>query len=1091
MSDMSAGQIVGGVVGAVVGWFVTYTPAGVAQGFALGAGIGGYIDPPPGPNLRGPTLSDKSFQSTAYGTTLPDLHGAFATMGSIIYLENNEYKAVAKKESQGGKGGGGATVTTTTYYATFAVAVSKARPGSAVRRIWAGGKLIYSAGSGDSGTLIQSQRNASGWRYYDGSQTEPDSRMESVLGVGNCPSYEGTAYIIFYDFDLTDYGNGLSGCPMKVETIPNKIDYGDFNDLALMATIRTAFGGSYQGACSALKPANNDLSVFSSAHRFINASPQRPWAVAFKTRQSSGNTTTVTIDNVDFIDGNPVLGYSEKSTQGYRKIRQGTGPYSKWFVGGSEYSLPSEFFNPSGFLMGDFQRVFEFSAGNFFVIATYSSSTFLDPSSNYFWRYGDSPTHVFKIPNAYSIEATVVIGGEVWFYDEALSRYKKYLLSDYSFVGDLIFTEPGGVDVQVAGYRDGYIYHVNTSNTEFKSGNIHLHQINTVSGEIKKKSFVVPAPSNHLNSGTKAGLFLGDSTLFVSCTDGADAVMFYSFLTGSNGGADDLLERSGVKLSDLVQGIYRDAGIPSEYLDVTALVEKVQGYRVDGGSPRGALAPLQVAYLFDMVEVGYKAKAIKRGSAGAEIIPFIHLGAHPSGGEPGAIVNRDMDMSRQVPQRYGINYIDYNREYDSNVEYGEYPANSRATRNEQIPIVISSDKAAQLADILVNLSWIERDIYKFSLPQIYLGLIPSDERSVEVLPGNFVVMRIESISYTQDQRLDVVARRAEFGVYQSTATGSVIEPPSENIPLISDSVSLLLDIPMMLDSLDFPGVVGTMYGEGTWPGGVLLQSTDNGQTFVDKQAFINPGTVGAATNSLSAHDGFVLDRTSVLNINERAGSFYSVTEEQMMTGKNYIAYGVDGRWEIMRFVTAEIQVDGSVNLSIFARGLKGTEWATGLHQADDLIVLLDDPDNAFIGLEVGALLIDRLYKGVTIGQNATDANSFTFSYDGINLKPLSPVLAEGELVSDDWIINWIPRTRYASTFWVTGNQPQNEAVMSWDIDIYNGSAVVRTLTSTAASVTYLEADQIADFGSVQTSIDIAIYQRSQRVGRGYGLRVLL
>jgi hypothetical protein len=40
-------------------------------------------------------------------------------------------------------------------------------------------------------------------------------------------------------------------------------------------------------------------------------------------------------------------------------------------------------------------------------------------------------------------------------------------------------------------------------------------------------------------------------------------------------------------------------------------------------------------------------------------------------------------------------------------------------------------------------------------------------------------------------------------------------------------------------------------------------------------------------------------------------------------------------------------------------------------------------------------------------------------------------------------------------------------------------------------ITYTEAQQIEDFGSAQGSINIVIYQRSDRVGRGYPLEVSL
>ena len=86
----SAGQIVGGIVGGVIG-FIAGGPMGAVKGYMIGSSIGGMIDPPPGPDLKGPTLDDKSFNSAAYGVSLATLHGTIAHTGSSIYLENNEY----------------------------------------------------------------------------------------------------------------------------------------------------------------------------------------------------------------------------------------------------------------------------------------------------------------------------------------------------------------------------------------------------------------------------------------------------------------------------------------------------------------------------------------------------------------------------------------------------------------------------------------------------------------------------------------------------------------------------------------------------------------------------------------------------------------------------------------------------------------------------------------------------------------------------------------------------------------------------------------------------------------------------------------
>ena len=66
--------------------------------------------------------------------------------------------------------------------------------------------------------------------------------------------------------------------------------------------------------------------------------------------------------------------------------------------------------------------------------------------------------------------------------------------------------------------------------------------------------------------------------------------------------------------------------------------------------------------------------------------------------------------------------------------------------------------------------------------------------------------------------------------------------------------------------------------------------------------------------------------------------------------------------------------------------------------------------------------------------------------------------------------------------------PLNEPSEAYEVDVLDGASVVRTLTSTSASVVYTAADQVTDFGSAQSSVDVVVYQMSDVVGprRGAG-----
>ena len=62
----SAGQILGGVVGGTIGFFA----GNPFLGAQLGMMVGGYLDPPKGPTVEGPRLTDKTVQTSTYGTDI-------------------------------------------------------------------------------------------------------------------------------------------------------------------------------------------------------------------------------------------------------------------------------------------------------------------------------------------------------------------------------------------------------------------------------------------------------------------------------------------------------------------------------------------------------------------------------------------------------------------------------------------------------------------------------------------------------------------------------------------------------------------------------------------------------------------------------------------------------------------------------------------------------------------------------------------------------------------------------------------------------------------------------------------------------------
>ena len=1050
MSDASAGQIVGGVVGAVAGFIVGGGPVGAVQGFAIGYGIGGYIDPPDGPYIKAPTLDDQTFQSSAYGTDIPTIDGTVGLNGNVIYLENGKYKQVTTSEEQGGKGGGGgATVESVKYFATFAVSLCEAVPGAAIRRVWLGGKVIYNLSeSGSTPTQIQSAQNAKGFQFYDGTQTEPDDRIESVLPAGEAESYEGTAYIIFKDLDLGPYGNSMQGCPVKVELV---------------------------------KSANNTQSLTLSEQ------------VDF-TNDEAGlrtyNTSSFLASNWFFYSHTRVTPYVSSVIQRFSYVSGAVSGYTKKYISDENISNPPEGLNDGGITYTTLHQALGLSKSEGGVYYAYQARGVNKNTTGRWAAFGTSGRFRCK-SGLYDREVTLAPTHDVLAVHESESVF---------FTMDSSYIYKYRLDTSALSLTAQVSHTINTSYkvTMWHSGG-RLWVGTTGSFSRDMPNFFYTVDDDFSSVVYQFGLPVRNYTSVYN-GGGAFAVigpMLYRSAanapTGQTGTfhyeqwAIDSLSSYSTPLNVVASEIASRSGLGLSLFDSSALVsDYVRGYIRPVGDGRGALSQLQAAFLFDVVQIGYKLKAVKRGADPVLTIPYGDLGAKKSGSAPVDRLGASRQMDTVLPSKMEVRYLDALREYDKGSQSADYPTSSFNVKQVDFALSLNNDEAAKLADVLINAAWSERTKFNFSLPQSYLSLIVSDVVNIET-PDRTYQVRIESINTNENQTLQVAGALSAPALWESDAKGAEGVIPDDNVKFVSDSQAVLIDTAMIFNSTDQPGIAAQMSGGESWDGGSLLRSIDGGQTYSNLSAFTTQGAAAVANNTLGESDGFVIERNTELNVSVLSGEFSSITEAQMMNGQHWCAYGADGRWEVFRFTEATLNADESLTLSGFVRGARGTEWATGLHVDGDLVVLLDGSNTQFITADIERIGVNGNYKAVTFGQSALDVTGEDFTYRGENLKPLSPVLPVGNLTGDDWSISATTRTRYSGSFWVTGVQPINESVLAYELDILDGATVVRTLSASSLDFTYTLAQQVDDFGAKQTTIIVKYYQISDRVGRSLAL----
>lgn len=181
------------------------TAIGGPLGGAIGALIGRQVDHAVfKPAAReGPRLAELKVTTSSYGMPLPRHFGRMRASGQIIWSTD----LIEHREKQG-TGKGSPSVVNYTYTASFAVALGS-RPIGAIGRIWADGKLLRGA-AGDlkvAGTM----------RLHSGTGDQAaDPLLAAAEGAARCPAYRGTAYAVFEDLQLADFGNRIPNLSFEV-----------------------------------------------------------------------------------------------------------------------------------------------------------------------------------------------------------------------------------------------------------------------------------------------------------------------------------------------------------------------------------------------------------------------------------------------------------------------------------------------------------------------------------------------------------------------------------------------------------------------------------------------------------------------------------------------------------------------------------------------------------------------------------------------------------------------------------------------------------------------------------------------------------
>lgn len=1042
------------IVGVVVGYF-----AGPQAGFAAAALV--YGATAPNTKTQGPRLTDLQAPQANYGGVIPYIEGAPRTAGTYVWY--SEKREVANESSTGGKGGPGVDNTLFTYEMDALILFS-INELAGIRRVWSNGRLVWSKADNADGQTLQASVNVKDWRalrFYSGESTQlPDPTYEASVGIGNAPAYRGRASVFIEGLNLGQSGQ----LPVLTFEVVSK-STGGYSAVNLGTVSAAVAGQPRVGTCN-FDPngAAIHLPIFVDllhsgevAVKILQDGIEQPTvAGSGYSINSDGNIAAIddlsgTTDVSCYAFHDPSLGAKHVG------IRDGVG--LAVFDLGLSATTRNNFarkgndvvFGTSG--SGDKKIYRAASAGGSLIASSVAMTndvrSLAISDDGYVYAVNTVGSAIYKLSlTTLALVETITppVDGSVVF-DACCDRSVLYLLSAFN-----LWRRDGAVWVAAMANLPPRLRIIDSSETNLAVRNGSFYRLFHEIG---------PVPAT------------------------------YTIVAGL-----PTLTQPSIPLDQVVSRICVRTGLlTTADIDVTALAgDNVRAFAVTQVGPaRQALEILMATYLFEAAESS-KIKFVKRGGAPVLTIPYTDLGA--SNGqvvEPLPLVHRN-DL--EVAARVTIKYANMLNDFQSGAETGDrLVTQSTAVNVVDLAIGLTPTEAKRIADAqTMDLAVSLIGIGPVSIGRKYARVEPTDVIVLTKKDGSTFRARVQKLTSANSvNTLELVLDDAT--VINSVASGDDKDQSSNLIRVVQPTTLLLLDIPILRDTDNAPGIYAAVNSNTPWPGTTLYRSGDN-ISYVKSISSATRAVTGTATTLLGNWPGgAVFDEVNSVTVNVGEGQLASVTRDVLLSTNNNAL--LVGR-EIVQFRSALLIGAGVYTVSGLLRGRRGTEWAVAAHAIGERVVLLQTTTLKRIAESAADIGTPVYWKAVTIGKTLAGTQSQAFTDTGVALKPFAPVDLRKAGDDSSVVVTWKRRSRLATRF--TGSAgisvPLGEASESYTVELRNASNVLVSTETvalpqwTGTSATITDGLQTVVWGLQTIGGDLVGIQ-DDNINRQVGVRYLV
>lgn len=564
-----------------------------------------------------------------------------------------------------------------------------------------------------------------------------------------------------------------------------------------------------------------------------------------------------------------------------------------------------------------------------------------------------------------------------------------------------------------------------------------------------------------------------------------------------------LLSRVGVQEADFVGD------------DVQALT--VRGYAIkDRKTLRTVFGELAQVYKFDVIEsnglIAYKS----RGETPSVTIPVEHLAMTQAEGWCEEHDENDLAQTRKID----LSYEDIGRDYGENVQSVILPKYARTSFDDDAgvsvssPIVLNSQEAKELAELLLYAKSVYAKSFKFKLPPRYMNLDPSDVITVEKTDGVTSVVRLREVAIGGDYSVECEATLDDPTIYDGVGTlfgvtgtfrSSTFKQPAGRVEV----ANLLIPFRTQAAGLSRSGFHDYWFcllnvaPNATLPP-VSVKVIAAYESAVDYSAPTTFPTWGYVTQALTDTGSlFATDRVSTMRVkmmSTTGAALANATSRAAMIDDERINLAYVGG-ELVQFQQVTDLGDDIYEFRYFNRAKQGTDQALYTHTTGEYFVLLADNEGtfdntSFIQAAFLATANPSRYIQIVPDNGSPMQNAPVFNPTSRTMRPWSVAGFVESWATNDFTLTWQYRNRHSGMFVDDMSDgaltpvEAEEKYAVWitdDVSAFNpadSATYLRTTTVSTNSFTYTQAQQIAD--SFDPATD-ELYVLIAHVGSATGL----